>query len=884
MARTIGDVTIRIGANIRQLEYQLKKAERAVMVTSERFKSMGQNLTFGVSAPILALGATSLRAAGNIQALQKGLSSVMGSAELAAIEFEKLKEVAKLPGLGLEEAARGSVQLQAAGFSADEARRSLLAFGNALATVGKGKNELNFVNLALSQLQNKTGGFGQDLRQLTEQLPQLRGALTNAFGTADSEKIQELGVTGKQVVQVLIQEFEKLPKVTGGLNNAFENFSDSLKIALFTIGDSLNKAFGVESLLDVIGKKLIGLADAFSKLNPFTQKAIFYIVGLAAAIGPLLYVFGSLYSVVQLTRIAMIKFTATSGLITFLKLATASTTGFKVAMDVLKTSILTTLKAALLNPYVLAIAATAAVYLLYKNWEKVGNYFIEIYNNSLKLRAGIQAIVFVAKTLYETIVFLGKSLVDLFNLDFSEIKKNFNDFKDNTLKNLHTGFKNTFDPEPIKKFGSDVKNVFSDISKLKGLESIKSPKQEGYTPIGILAPAAETIEINTDSAKEKVKTLNEQITALKENIEQLSIKYAVNPSSGLLQTINKQIDVLKSKEAILENAVHLTERLSNPVSGEISILPRTNDFAGALQTIQGYVDSFTQTVKEKLTNSLTPKVNKTAFELFSKDLQTQLDNIEISSDFDFNIKSDKIDFLKGKLQELRKNGFSPVSKEVETIKDKLSELGVSDGFLELERAVGQINKSLAKAGEVVGLVSGAFTDFANSQIAKIDAKEKREIEAINNSTLNEELKNKKISEVEAKYDKERKRVQRKQAIANKLTGIFNATVSMFEGIAKALTLGPAGLPLIPLLKGLGLAQIAAIASAPLPSLAIGTDYVKSDGLAQLHKGEAVVPADVVNGGFTGGRGRLEILLSGSLLGNDIYLSNKQTEYDKTRTA
>ncbi|MBK8371240.1 MAG: hypothetical protein IPL20_07745 [Saprospiraceae bacterium] len=321
---------------------------------------------------------------------------------------------------------------------------------------------------------------------------------------------------------------------------------------------------------------------------------------------------------------------------------------------------------------------------------------------------------------------------------------------------------------------------------------------------------------------------------------------------------------------------NLTERLSNPVSGEISILPRTNDFASALQTIQGYVDSFTQIVKEKLTNSLTPKVNKTAFELFSKDLQTQLDNIEISSDFDFNIKSDKIDFLKGKLQELRKNGFSPVSKEVETIKDKLSELGVSDGFLELERAVGQINKSLAKAGEVVGLVSGAFTDFANSQIAKIDAKEKREIEAINNSTLNEELKNKKISEVEAKYDKERKRVQRKQAIANKLTGIFNATVSMFEGIAKALTLGPAGLPLIPLLKGLGLAQIAAIASAPLPSLAIGTDYVKSDGLAQLHKGEAVVPADVVGGGFSRGNNK-DMQLYSYISGNDLFLITERNK-------
>jgi hypothetical protein len=38
----------------------------------------------------------------------------------------------------------------------------------------------------------------------------------------------------------------------------------------------------------------------------------------------------------------------------------------------------------------------------------------------------------------------------------------------------------------------------------------------------------------------------------------------------------------------------------------------------------------------------------------------------------------------------------------------------------------------------------------------------------------------------------------------------------------------------------------------LPSLAIGTDYVKKDGMAILHKGEKVVPADVVKGGYTRG--------------------------------
>jgi hypothetical protein len=41
----------------------------------------------------------------------------------------------------------------------------------------------------------------------------------------------------------------------------------------------------------------------------------------------------------------------------------------------------------------------------------------------------------------------------------------------------------------------------------------------------------------------------------------------------------------------------------------------------------------------------------------------------------------------------------------------------------------------------------------------------------------------------------------------------------------------------------------AIMASVAPSLAIGTNMVQSDGLAMLHKGEAVVPAKVVEGGF-----------------------------------
>ena len=206
----IKDFLDKLGYAEKKLSDFEKKTESLTKI-GDRLTNLGTQLTLGLTVPIIGLGTAAIKSFGEIQSLQKGLEAVMGSAAAAGSEFDKLKEVAKLPGLGLEEAVRGSVSLQSAGFSADQARESLLAFGNALATVGKGKNELNFVILALTQLQNKSSGFGQDLRQVTEQLPQLRGALTDAFGTADSEAIAKLGVTGAEVVQRITKEFAKLP-------------------------------------------------------------------------------------------------------------------------------------------------------------------------------------------------------------------------------------------------------------------------------------------------------------------------------------------------------------------------------------------------------------------------------------------------------------------------------------------------------------------------------------------------------------------------------------------------------------------------------------------------------------------------------------------------
>ena len=418
MATIIGGVTIRIGATVKQLEYDLNKAERSLKASADRFKSIGANLSLGVTAPILALGAKALSVTGDIEALQKGLISVMGSAKAAGDEFEKLKEVAKLPGLGLEEAVQGSVSLQAAGFSADEARKSLLAFGNALATVGKGKNELKLVQLALTQLQNKSSGYGQELRQLTEQLPQLRNALVSAFGTAESDKIAQLGVTGKEVVSILTQEFAKLPKVAGGLKNSFENAGDAIKIALFNVGTAINKNFDIEGIVTRVSDRLVAMADAFGKLDAGTQKMILGAIGLVAALGPLSYIMGNLTS---LYSAIIIPLTRTAGLLALN--ATASTAAGVAATGAgaatLSAGKLMTLA---MGPVGIAIAGVAAaIYVIYKNWDQVksitidvGNYFIELYNESVLVRIGVEAIAAQFKLVYSAI----KLVVDLFSSGF----------------------------------------------------------------------------------------------------------------------------------------------------------------------------------------------------------------------------------------------------------------------------------------------------------------------------------------------------------------------------------------------------------------------------------------------------------------------------------
>ena len=387
----MSDATLKvgIGADVTGLSSGLKSAENQISsfvskvnkigALGDVFQDIGGKLTAGLTLPIVGLGAASIKAFGDIESLKKGLEAVMGSAALANQEFTKLKDVAKLPGLGLEEAVKGSINLQSIGLDAEKSRNILLQFGNAVATVGKGRVEFERAIYGVQQLANTDFPLGEDLNIIKDALPQVSSLLKEAFGTSRSDELAKLGISSQQVLEVITKGLEKLPRVSGGIKGAFENLSDSLKNSLGRIGETINKNFDITKIVGKISDFVDKAVTAFENLNPAIQKGIIIFAGLAAALGPVLVAVGA-----------------------FMTFIPTIVTGIGAISTVLT---------ALTGPIglvVLGVGAIVAVFVT--QWSKIKpiilnviNYFVDLYNESLVFRGSIEYVILVFKSLFTVV-------------------------------------------------------------------------------------------------------------------------------------------------------------------------------------------------------------------------------------------------------------------------------------------------------------------------------------------------------------------------------------------------------------------------------------------------------------------------------------------------
>lgn len=277
----------------------LARISKNLRANGRNLASVGSELTQGITLPVVAAGAAMLKFAGDLDAMKRALAANMGSASAAAVEFDKLRKAAEAPGIGLEEALRGSIQLQALGANADEARQMLLGLAKAVELSGGGQWEFGRLTTQFIQMVGNGRILQEDLKFMFQAAPKLRGIVQDIFGTSDPEKLR--GITNvKEFVEKTTAALNKLQGTGGSVKNTLENLWTSIKVGTGEIGLAILKVTGLGSSLSDLPHAIdatVASTVKWVKENKFLVNAMLDLLKVMVVTGPIFRFIGNLFMI-----------------------------------------------------------------------------------------------------------------------------------------------------------------------------------------------------------------------------------------------------------------------------------------------------------------------------------------------------------------------------------------------------------------------------------------------------------------------------------------------------------------------------------------------------------------------------------------------------------
>ena len=699
-----GILSIKIRADATPFERSLKTIGRNITAFSQKSLAVGRGISLGFTAPLMAIGATAVNAAADFDSLERALSGIMGGVGAAAGEMTKLKEAAKLPGLGFEEAVRGSVNLQAVGLSAEEARKTLIGFGTAIAASGGGAENLASVTSQLTQMISKNRILQEDFGILQENVPLIGDALEKAFGTRNIEVVRKSGIAAEEFNSKLVASLITLPAViaaTGGLRNNIDNFKDSLKFAQVELGKAILKNIDLEGVLQSVTQTIENFLTIWGDLSDGTQNLIIATAKYVAIGGALAWILGQIFSAVGVLTMAIGKLTQFMTTYNAVTKVTTITTGGWVTI---------------------ALAAAAAIgffaYKIHQANKPIDDLSGYLSTSARAMKKEMTQLEFNYKLINDT------------NTSNSLRLKLINDIKTKYGQYL-----------PDLKTEQDYLNNMSTVMKVLNVELGKK-----FEIMRLQGVSNKQLEKSVELA-EKEEQLTRQITEQKE-IEGRKYYGILDPVKAGLATLqinklNKQLTKTRQESVVIEEAYKKTNKQLDDLIGKIPQIEPDNDpsFVPGLEKTKTQFELLEEELKKteeqyknvvltqgalsadaitletryyELLNTL-QGVNKEFDKIEDRKLEiTPLQNIEkTKSDFrniDINAKKETIDIMKPSLesalaggdlqglidQRLLDEGKRAVGEYYEKIKNAPIEQvnNLKDAFLGLGEAITSIGDAL----------------------------------------------------------------------------------------------------------------------------------------------------------------------------------------------
>tara|TARA_R110000868_G_C10970676_1_gene769826 strand:- start:5524 stop:7707 length:2184 start_codon:yes stop_codon:yes gene_type:complete len=391
-------INIKFLADLAGFSSSMQNADRKLASFSKKLTNTGKSLSLGLTAPLLALGVTSIKnfdkQAKAVAQVEQGLLSTGNAAGFSSQKLQEMASAIQNNSLFGDEEILGKVTAQ------------LLTFTN---IAGK---EFDRTQLAAADLATRLGG---DLQSATIQLGKaLNDPVANLsalsrsgiqFSKSQKTLINSLVATGDMAgaQSLILDELEK--QYGGSAAAAAAAGSGPLKQLSNILGD-ITEDFGkiiIEGIQPFINY-LKEIALKFGALSPETKKFIVILGGIAAAIGPLLVLAGTILPLIG--------------------------TGF----------------AFLTGPIGIVVALLTAIgVIIYKNWAPIkrtlvdiANYFVDLYNESFAFRVVVEGIATAFKNVYAVGQFVFKTLGNIIALVAANIKTSFKNLGD-ILKAVLTG-------------------------------------------------------------------------------------------------------------------------------------------------------------------------------------------------------------------------------------------------------------------------------------------------------------------------------------------------------------------------------------------------------------------------------------------------------------
>jgi tape measure domain-containing protein len=287
VGRLSASLNIQLARAMRETDNITRNFAQGFGRLGDRISGVGQTLTSAFTLPIAVAAGAAAKFYGDIDQLKRAL-------DVYGVSLNEIKQTAKLPGLGIEEAGKATINFLSVKYAADLSNRAVREFGNALVYSGRGKEDLAGIANAFAQMKGKGIISAEEVNQLAERLPMIRDLMQSAFGTSSTEAIQKLGITADEFLGKIVTQLEKLPRVSGGFKTAWENIIDSVKLGSYEVVNIADKLFGLTAILDGVSGYIDRAVKSFKELSPEIQTAIFVIGGIALAIGPILVLIGYL--------------------------------------------------------------------------------------------------------------------------------------------------------------------------------------------------------------------------------------------------------------------------------------------------------------------------------------------------------------------------------------------------------------------------------------------------------------------------------------------------------------------------------------------------------------------------------------------------------------